>query len=57
MIPMIRRCGIPSIVDSDGDITMAVDWYASAASSPAPFLPAARRPFSARPDYKNTGGS
>ena len=28
VIPVIHEYGIPVIVDSDGDITMAVDWYA-----------------------------
>jgi len=28
IIPQIKACGIPVIIDSDGDITMAVDWYA-----------------------------
>ena len=29
IIPQIKSCGMPVIVDSDGDITKAVDWYAS----------------------------
>lgn len=29
VIPVIHKHGIPAFVDSDGDITMAVDWYAS----------------------------
>lgn len=29
VIPVIHSYGIPIYVDSDGDITMAVDWYAS----------------------------
>lgn len=29
LIPIIHSYGIPVFVDSDGDITMAVDWYAS----------------------------
>ena len=29
VIPVIHSYGIPVFVDSDGDITMAVDWYAS----------------------------
>ena len=29
VIPEIHRWGIPVIIDSDGDITKAVDWYAS----------------------------
>ena len=29
VIPVIHEYGIPVIIDSDGDITMAVDWYAS----------------------------
>lgn len=29
LIPLIHSYGIPVFVDSDGDITMAVDWYAS----------------------------
>ena len=29
IIPVIKRCDIPVIIDSDGDITEAVDWYAS----------------------------
>ena len=28
IIPQIQSCGIPVVVDSDGDITKAVDWYA-----------------------------
>nr|MBQ4318604.1 hypothetical protein [Clostridia bacterium] len=28
IIPQIKACGMPVIVDSDGDITKAVDWYA-----------------------------
>lgn len=29
VIPVIHEYGIPVFIDSDGDITMAVDWYAS----------------------------
>ena len=29
VIPVIHKHGIPVFIDSDGDITMAVDWYAS----------------------------
>jgi hypothetical protein len=29
VIPVIHRYGIPVFIDSDGDITAAVDWYAS----------------------------
>ncbi len=29
VIPVIHKYGIPSFIDSDGDITKAVDWYAS----------------------------
>lgn len=29
VIPVIHSYGIPVYIDSDGDITMAVDWYAS----------------------------
>lgn len=29
VIPVIHEFGIPVFIDSDGDITMAVDWYAS----------------------------
>ncbi len=29
VIPVIHSFGIPVFIDSDGDITMAVDWYAS----------------------------
>lgn len=28
VIPLIQKCDIPVFVDSDGDITEAVDWYA-----------------------------
>lgn len=28
VIPVIHSFGIPIFIDSDGDITMAVDWYA-----------------------------
>lgn len=28
VIPVIYKYGIPVFIDSDGDITMAVDWYA-----------------------------
>ena len=29
VIPVIHEYGVPVFIDSDGDITMAVDWYAS----------------------------
>lgn len=29
VIPIIHKYGIPAFIDSDGDITKAVDWYAS----------------------------
>ncbi|MBP5307564.1 MAG: hypothetical protein J6Z34_00320, partial [Clostridia bacterium] len=29
VIPVIKKCGIPVVIDSDGDITDAVDWYHS----------------------------
>ena len=29
VIPIVHSYGIPVFIDSDGDITMAVDWYAS----------------------------
>ncbi len=29
VIPVIREMGVPVFIDSDGDITKAVDWYAS----------------------------
>jgi len=32
VIPVIHRYGIPVFIDSDGDITKAVDWYASVGS-------------------------
>lgn len=32
VIPVIHEYGIPVFIDSDGDITMAVDWYASVGS-------------------------
>lgn len=30
IIPQIHECGMPVVIDSDGDITQAVDWYARA---------------------------
>ncbi len=30
IIPLFKKAGIPVFIDSDGDITMAVDWYAEA---------------------------
>lgn len=29
IIPTIKKLGVPVVIDSDGDITRAVDWYAS----------------------------
>ncbi|MBQ9710464.1 MAG: hypothetical protein IJV67_07575 [Clostridia bacterium] len=29
IIPTIKKLGVPVVIDSDGDITKAVDWYAS----------------------------
>ena len=29
LIPVIHKYGVPVFIDSDGDITMAVDWYSS----------------------------